>query len=384
MTTAFETPLRVAFFLSDLDPGGAQRTIVNLVNALAPDRFAAKLIVARNSGAARDWLAPGREIVDLGCARMRDALLPLRRYLATKRPDVLFATMVDANCLAALATRLVAHRPRLILRETNPHRAREDLGRLRRRMVQWAYPRADALVALSKGVGRELIADYGLDPARVTTIHNPVDIESWRRRADAARKAGPPWSEFAGAGPVLVAVGRLIRQKGFDLLLRALARCEGAGKSARLVIVGEGPERPALEALARELSIAERVLMAGFAADPTAWYAHGDLFVLPSRWEGFGHVIVEAMACGLPVIAFDCPYGPADILAGSESGVLVPPGEAAALAAALDRMLGDPQHRAQLAAAAPRVAERFSQVRIALEYARLIDTVTARTPPCPS
>ena len=376
--------IRVAFFLSDLDPGGAQRTIVNLVKGLPLHRFFASLVVARGSGAARDWLEKEHEIIDLGCARTRDALLPLRRYLAAERPDILFATMVDANIVAALAARLVGHRPHLILRETNPHRARNDLGRIRRWAVQWAYPRADALVALSNGVGRELIADYGLDPARVVTIHNPVDTESWRRRAETARAGAPPWGSFAGKGPVLVAVGRLIRQKGFDLLLRALARCQGAGRQARLVIVGEGPERRALEALAAELGIAERVLLAGFATDPAAWYAHGDLFVLPSRWEGFGHVIVEAMACGLPVVAFDCPYGPIDILGDGEGGVLVPPEDVAALAVTLDRILGDRDRRARLAAAAPHIAERFSQSRIVREYARLIEAVAGKTPLCPS
>jgi glycosyltransferase involved in cell wall biosynthesis len=311
-------------------------------------------------------------------------LLPLRRYLAAARSDVLFATMVDANIVAALATRLGGHRPRLILRETNPHRARNDLGFFRRCAVRWAYARADALVALSHGVGRELIADYGLDPARVVTIHNPVDTEHWRRRAQAARQTGMAWGPFGGDGPVLVAVGRLIRQKGFDLLLRALARCEGAGRKARLVIVGEGPERCALEALAHELGIAERVLMAGFVADPSAWYAHGDVFVLPSRWEGFGHVIVEAMACGLPVVAFDCPYGPVDILGDGEGGILVPPDDVSALAATLDQILGDADRRAGLTSAAPQVAARFSEPRIVMEYANLIEQVIEQTPSCPS
>ena len=384
MTDAAETRLRVAFFLSDLDAGGAQRTIVNLVNALPPESFSVKLIVARNSGTARDWLDPAHEIVDLGCARSRGAVLPLRRYLAADHPDVLFATMVDANIVAALAVRLVRRRPRLILRETNPHRARNDLGRFRRRAVRWAYTRADALVALSVGVGRELIDDYHLDPARVVTIHNPVDTEAWDRRAQAARRSGPPWADFADGRPVLVAVGRLIRQKGFDLLLRALARCEGAGKEARLVIVGDGPERSALDALARQFGIAERVLLAGFAADPAGWYAHGDLFALPSRWEGFGHVIVEAMACGLPVVAFDCPYGPADILSNGKGGMLVPPENVDALAAAIDRLLGSHDELARLAAGALRAAERFSQARIAAQYSHLIQTVAAGTAAWPS
>jgi glycosyltransferase involved in cell wall biosynthesis len=376
--------IRVAFFLSDLDAGGAQRTIVNLVNSLPLHRFAASLVVGRNSGAARDWLERGNEVIDLGCGRTRDTLLPLRRYLAAARPDVLFATMVDANIVAALATRLGGHRPRLILRESNPHRARNDLGRLRRCAVRWAYARADALVALSHGVGRELVADYGLDPARVVTIHNPVDTESWRQRAQAARQAGAPWGSFGADGPVLVAVGRLIRQKGFDLLLRALAQCEGAGRKARLVIVGEGPERGTLEALAHELGVADRVLLAGFVADPAAWYAHADIFVLPSRWEGFGHVMVEAMACGLPVVAFDCPYGPVDILGDGEGGILIPPEDVGALAATLDQILGDADRRARLASAAPQVAARFSEPRIAMDYARLIEQVVDNTSSCRS
>jgi len=375
-------PARIAFFLSDLDAGGAQRTIANLVNALPPDRFAAELVVARTSGAARDWLATDRRPVDLGCAQMRGALLPLRRYLAAARPDVLFATMVDANIVAALAARLGAHRPRLILRESNPHRARGDIGPLRRLAVRWAYGQADAVVALSHGVGRELIEDYGLDPGRVVTIHNPVDIGAWRRRAQAAQQA--PWGTFGAGAPVLVAVGRLIRQKGFDLLLRALAKCRGGGFKARLVIVGEGPERATLEALAHELAVAERVLFAGFIADPASYYAHGDVFVLPSRWEGFGHVIVEAMACGLPVIAFDCPYGPADILGSGEGGVLVRPEDVDSLAAAIDRLLDVPAERARLAAGAQSVAERFSLARIATDYGRLIERVAARSVPCPS
>jgi glycosyltransferase involved in cell wall biosynthesis len=376
VSVAAEARVRVAFFLSDLDAGGAQRTIANLINGLPPDRFAAKLVVGRNSGAARDWLGQGHDVVDLGCAHIRDGLLPLRRYLAAERPDVLLATMVDANIVAALASRLLAHRPRVILRETNSHRARDDLGYLRRFGVRWTYRRADAVVALSHGVGRELMADYGLDAARVVTIHNPVDTEFWQRRAQAARKVGrPPWGPFGGDGRVLVAVGRLIRQKGFDLLLRALAQCKHAGQKARLVVVGEGPERGRLNALAHELGIADRVLMTGFVADPAAWYAHGDIFVLPSRWEGFGHVIVEALACGLPVIAFDCPYGPVDILGDGAGGILVAPEDVGALAAVIDRVLGDQETCARLSSAAPGVADRFSRQRIAMKYARLIEAV---------
>jgi glycosyltransferase involved in cell wall biosynthesis len=378
MTGSTERPVHIAFFLSELDAGGAQRTVTNIVNSLPADRFAVKLVVGNARGTARSWLADPSIVVDLDCTHTRNAFWGLRAYLAIERPDVLFATMIDANIVAALATRFVSARPALILRESNSHRARGDIGYMRRRAVGWAYPKADAVVALSHGVGRELIQDYRLDPARVVTIHNPVDVAGWRQRAEGARKTRPPWGDFGGDGPVLVATGRLIRQKGFDLLLRALAKCEGAGRAARLVIVGEGPVRPVLNAIAAELGIANRVLMPGFIADSAAWYAHGDLFVLPSRWEGFGHVIIEAMACGLPVVAFNCPYGPVDILGDGQGGILVQPEDVGALAKAIDDLLGAQDTRQRLASQVPGVADRFSQQRVTMQYSRLIESVAQR------
>ncbi len=370
-------PLRAAFFLPDLDAGGAQRTIINLIGALPSDRVTPTLIVGRGDGAARAWLDGTESVIDLGCPRLRQAVLPLRQVLKRDRPDVLLATVADANVVAALAAHTVSPRPGLILRETNSHRARGDLSRLRRKAIGLAYRSADRIVALSSGVAAELIADYRLDQAKVTTIHNPIDIDAWAASARAARQQAAPWSGVMGDGPVLIGAGRLVRQKGFDLLLRALATSTGEGARANLVLIGEGPERAALTQLASELGIGSNVLMPGYVTEPAIWYAHADLFVLSSRWEGFGHVIVEAIASGLPVIAFDCPYGPADILAGEARGILVPPGDVGALARAIDDLLGTPARREELASIGLRAADRFKPQRIAQRYTALIEEVAA-------
>ena len=367
--------IRAAFFLSDLDAGGAQRAIVNVVNALVPERIITTLIVARGDGPARAWIKASQPMVNIGCARTRYALWRLRALLIREQFDVLLTTMVDANIVGSLAARLSKRRPGLILRETNSHRASQDLGFFRRSAVGWAYLSADAVVAPSHGVADELVQDYALDPARVVTIHNSIDLESWARRAEAARQSLAPWGSFAAGMPVLVAVGRLSKQKGFDLLLRALAQCQGEGRRAHLVIVGGGPLRAELRALASELGLSDRVLMPGFVADLAHWYAHGDLFVLPSRWKGFGNVIVEAMACGLPVIAFDCRHGPAEILSDGQGGVLVAPDDISALAQAIDRLLAAPDERARLSMAGRLLANRFAPKHIANQYANLIEKV---------
>ena len=356
-------PIRAVFFLPDLDAGGAQRTVANLLAHLPRDRVVSHLVAARADGAGRAWLSDQARFTDLGARRLRAAGGRLRRLLRSERPDILFATMLHANILATVARLGLEPRPALVLRETNSHRYREDLGPLDRWAAGWTYRRADAVIGLSRGVTAELVASYGLAGGRATTLPNPVALDTFRK----ARGAGPPpWER---GGPVIVAAGRLVRQKGFDLLLHAFARLGRA--DARLVILGEGPERLALAALAAALGIASRLTLGPHMAAPERWFAHADLFVLSSRWEGFGHVLVEAMAAGAPAVAFDCPYGPADILRDGETGILVPAGDVAALGHAMDRVLGDPALAHTLAEAGARAAGRFDATAVAADYAAL-------------
>ena len=362
------------FFLSDLDGGGAQRTTINLVRHWPGDRPRPTLAVARASGAARGWL-DGIDPVDLGSGRLRRTFLPLRRVIRRQRPDVVYSTMVGANIVAATSMIGLRNPPLLVARETNSHRARADLSRAQRAAAGWAYRRAAAVVALSEGVRRELIEDCRLEPGRVVTIHNPVDIENFRSRAAGAAS---PWPD---GGPVVVAAGRLVRQKGFDILLRAFADVRAA--DTRLAILGEGPERGALATLAGELGVSERLIMPGHVDDPDCWFAHAAAFALSSRWEGFGHVLVEAMACGAPAVAFDCPHGPIDIVDDGKSGILLPPQDARALTRALDQLIENPEFAARLRDGGQRAAQRFSAPVIAGTYAALFDDLRAAARPRP-
>lgn len=355
--------IRLLCFLPGLEGGGAERTMVNLVNGLPAHGFDVRLATGRADGPAAAWLADPGVLMDLRAPRARQAVLPLRRIIADWRPDVLLSTMVEGNIMAVAATRWLRRRPAVVVRETNSHAARDDLSAGVRHAAGWAYRHSDRLIALSSGVGIEMVETYGLAPQRVSVVPNPVDVDHLGAVAAAAPAA--PWP--ADGRPVVIGVGRLTRQKGFDLLIEAVARLNSR---PRLVLLGEGPDRGALIAQAAARGV--DLLAPGFVAEPAAWVARADVFALSSRWEGFGHVIVEAMAAGTPVVATDCPHGPRDILRDGETGVLVPPGDPAALADALGALLADAGRLKALATAAQSDSRRFSLEAVVARYAEVL------------
>lgn len=353
----------VACLLPDLDGGGAQRTMVNLAGEFQAAGLRTRLLAGRSAGPAKAWLAPDVPFVDLGAERVRRLPIKLIRALRSDPPDILFSTMIDANLAAALARPLLPSRPALVMRETNSQRARGDLGLLRRWLIRRAYPTAARVVALSEGVRQELIEDLRLDPARTVTIHNPLRLEPVQV---GARPSGMP------PGRCIVAAGRLTRQKNFPLLIDAMAALPS---DVHLAILGDGPDREDLAARAAERGVADRVKLTGFVEAPGTWFAHAEIFALSSRWEGFGHVLIEAMAAGAPVVATDCPHGPRDIVKDGETGLLVDNDNVEALAAALNRLLENPDLRSRLAEAGKASVSRFTASRIAAEYRALFEAV---------
>ena len=392
------TPLRVLLLLSSLHGGGAERVAVQLLDGLDPARFDVRMGLLRAAGpylagadAARIVVAPdGERRFDFdgaNAALYRPGKLlgaaftaprAFRAMIAEFQPDVVLSFLKGTNLIVwrALAGLDSAQRPRWIAREGNNLLAvidEETPGPLAAQAVgaltARAYRRADRVLTLSEGSAGEITGQLRLDPARVAWIPNPVDLVTVRRLAQEPLANQPP-------RPFVLTVGRLEHQKGHDLLLRAFAR-SGAAASHDLVILGQGSLASELLALAQRLAIARQVRFAGFVANPFAWMAKCDLFVLPSRWEGFGSALAEAQAAGAPVLATDCDYGPREIVAHGTSGWLVPEGDKAALGAAIARLLGDTALRERLAAGGKASAERYASPTILERYARLIEDVAA-------
>jgi glycosyltransferase involved in cell wall biosynthesis len=388
--------LRVLLLLSWLNGGGAERVALHLLNTQALGALDVDMGVLRREG---DYLGQA-DLSRVHHRRWGERLFPsgsdtsfyhlhrlllgalvasriFRSIVEEVRPDVVMSFAKGTNLVAhrALAG-MGRRRPVWIAREgNNLIRATGDeaTGAFGRKMAmaltRKAYRAADCILVNSEQLAGSLAGWLGLEPARVRAINNPIDVERVRRQA-AEPLADEP------ARPFIVSVGRLQYQKGHDILLRAFA-ASAFRDSHDVVLVGRGSEERRLQALAADLGIEARVRFESFADNPWNWVKRADLFVLPSRWEGFPNALGEALACDTAVLAADCRFGPGELVEHGVSGWLVPPEDPRALTAALDRLLGDPALRDRLAAGGRKRVEAFRLERIIPQYVRLFEEQAA-------
>lgn len=335
---------RLALFLPALYGGGAERVLLDVGIALAGQGYRVDLILAQAEGPYLAEVPESVRLVELN-ARHRRAMrtltsLPgLVRYLRRERPDVLLSAL-HANILALWARRLVGIPERVVICEQNTFSFQNQqlpklYSKLMFRLVRLFYTWADGIVAVSEGVANDLVHVAGITRERIQVIFNPIDTS--RLQAKAEESLEDLWFK-PGEPPVVLAVGRLTEQKDFSTLIHAFARVRRT-HAARLLILGEGKKRSELEGLVRRLDLGENVRLPGFVPNPYPYMAKASLFVLSSRWEGLPLVLVEALYCGAHVVATDCPSGPREILRGGQYGRLVPVGDVASLAEAIESTL---------------------------------------------
>lgn len=334
----------VAIILPSLAVGGAEKVAVELANGLALEGWTVRLLAMSATGPLVGMIDPRVELVDLGSASFRNLIPALARHFNERKPALILTTLYGVG-LATMAARIVAkHKPRIIIGAHNSFRSKVSRPDNRKDKYLLAplsrllFPHADGFIAVSRGVGDELQAMLKLDHTKVRVIYNPV--VSTQLLAQAREPLQHPWlgKPATRAFKTLLWTGRMIEQKGLDTLLESFALVVEA-RDCRLILVGDGPVRGSLEALAESLGIAERIDFVGFDNKPLRYMARADLFVLSSRWEGLGNVLIEAMACGCPVVSTDCDFGPAEILDGERYGLLAEVDNPQSLAEAIDRAL---------------------------------------------
>lgn len=369
--------MNIALVISTLGAGGAERVMTLMANHWAVQGHSPTLITLDSAG--RDFYPVHHGVRRVGLGLLGDSaglcqatvgnlrrVLGLRTAIRKSKPDVVVSFIEKTNVLTLLSTMGLAI-PVVVSERIDPRY--HDVERLWS-FLRWAiYRRAAALVVQTNGL-RDW-AEQFVDRRAVCVISNPL-----MQQGSAALGVG----QHAGTGRTVVAMGRLVTQKGFDILINAFARCASEHPEWNLIIIGEGPERKRLEEIADHLNIGSRVRFTGRLTNPLEVLRKADLFVLSSRYEGFPNALIEAMACGLPVISTDCPSGPREIIRDGVDGVLVSANNIAELAVAMDRLMGDELERQRLSSRAVEISDRLGIERVMGLWDELLHGVSISSP----
>ena len=376
------TPRRkIAIFLPSLPAGGVARVMLQLAQAFVNQGHTVDLVLCRSDGAFMGHLPPQIRVLELksrpvlvsrlllilkNFAAIQVLFLPilsslkppkslaflpdLIHYLRKEQPDVLLSAKTHTNLVALWATQLAETSNRVVISE------RTTLGDITKTSPKWRwrfilpvlaheYPKAGGIITVSNGVKEELAISTGLRPEKITTIYNPVLTKTIREKS--LESINHPWFQKKEPTPIILGVGRLVPQKDFSTLIKAFSRVR-QNQPAHLVIIGEGRQRSELETLAQSLGIDKDVWMPGLSDNPYAFMSKASMLVLSSIYEGLPNVLIEALACGCPIVSTDCPSGPSEILLKGKYGTLVPMGDIHALAQAIHHTLDHPPNRNDL------------------------------------
>lgn len=321
---------RIAIFLPGLYGGGAERVLLNLAAGLAGHGYEVDLILVQAEGPYVKEIPSTVRLVELNkkhlsAQRTLFSLPSLVRYIQRVQPDAMLSGLNYANIVAIWAKRLAGVPCRLIISEHNTFSSERKqfpsyLRWMLHAFMKSYYPKADGIIAVSEGVADDLANVFGIRREHISVIYNPIITPDIQEKKD--EPLDDPW--FGNNHPpVVLAIGRLKKQKGFDILIRAFAQVRKE-RISRLLILGEGEERPAIMNLVKELGLEQDVRLPGFISNPYPYMTNASVFVLSSRWEGLPTVLVEALYCGTRLIATDCPSGPREILKNGLYGQLVP------------------------------------------------------------
>ncbi|MHA1294490.1 MAG: glycosyltransferase, partial [Promethearchaeota archaeon] len=362
------------FVISSLGYGGAERVVINLINHLDRNKFESLLVIFNNKLDLKSNLNVHIKIVCLGKKERWHFLriiLKLRKVINNYKPDSVISFLQYTNIVTILSTLFQKRNYTLIISERNYNRkylANTRLRFLKKWLMDFTYKKADTIIAVSKAIKRVLQEDFRIPPGKIKIIYNPVNLK------DIISKSQKSIIHifFKNNYKIIIGVGRLVEQKRFDRLLKTFCLVRKNLRTARLIILGDGKLRKKLERLAFQLNIENFVDFVGYKNNPYAWMSKAHIFVLCSDYEGFPNVLIEAMACGLPVISTNCISGPSEIITNGSDGILVKPSDKKKLAEEILNLLNNEKKRKDLSEAAKERVKDFEVEKIVYQYLKLI------------
>lgn len=312
----------IALFIPSLGGGGAERVMLILANTLAEKGYSVDLILVKAKGSFLRDISKNVRIINLNSSRTLFSIMPLVSYLKREKPKVVMSAMHYVNIILLIAKKISRSNFKLIISEHSTLSfslaGSSFTNLILKKIMRQMYPNADEIIAVSQGVADDLIEVLELKNKVVHVIHNPVVTKELLLKKE--EPLDHPW--IKNNKPFILGVGRLTKAKNFPLLINAFAKVE-KDIPVHLVILGTGELESELKELIYNLGLQDKIHMLGFVDNPYSWMKKAKLFILSSSWEGFGNVLVEAMACGTSVISTNCPSGPAEILENGKWGRLV-------------------------------------------------------------
>lgn len=322
------------FFIYRLGGGGASRTFLNIINHIDRERFTPILVTLDFTYNYEQYVKDDVIFIKLPTKRLRKAIRPLAKLIQEQGPDLIMSTIPVYNTVLILANMLSGTRTKIVVREA-AHLGGSWKENLKLKLFGYLYNKTDQVIALSEGVKNNLIKRYKVKQDKIQVIYNPVDIEHIRSES---RQEIEDATLFSNESKKIVTAGRLVREKDQRTLIKAFAKIT-AETNSELYILGEGELEQDLRQLAEELQLADKVHFLGFQENPYAYFKKADVFALTSITEGFGHVFVEALAIGLPIVTTKCEPGASEVLQNGKNGYLANVGDVAEVAAQLKTAL---------------------------------------------
>jgi glycosyltransferase involved in cell wall biosynthesis len=319
----------ICFFLYSFQGGGTERVFINLAHAFLNDGYRVTFLVIKKSGEYISHLHPDLEIIELSENKVSKfktirSIPKIVSFIRNERPTAFFSALTINNIIAVIAIKISRAKCKLIVTEHSSFYWLNEISLVRAKImkagIKYLYRYADSVVAVSKGLADELISKFSVSKEKIVVIHNPLDINNIIDKS--MQPINYDW--FSSANKNIISVGRLTEQKNFSLLLTAFKKVKSQVPNAFLIILGEGQLRESLWQKVTELEISDSVAMPGFLDNPFSVMSRSNIFVLSSKYEGFGNVLVEALACGSYVVSTDCPSGSSEIIKNESYGKLVP------------------------------------------------------------